>query len=103
MAKIAAMPSMAVIDGFRGYLDFYQWCDLVIVRKWPRTNRDSLTPATIAAQKPFAYLNQQLPSLPAEVRESWEWLADQSNLTWRDWANRAYIGGTLAAPGLPPV
>jgi hypothetical protein len=103
MAVIASLPSQAVIDGLRGVHDFYEWCGLVIVRSWPRQHVKERASGVVAAQQAFAYAHQVIPDLPAEVVESWQYLADQSNLTWKDWLLRAYLGGTLAAPGMPPV
>jgi hypothetical protein len=103
MAKLASMPSMAVIDGLRGRLDFYQWCNLVICRSWPQQHIVTRAPGVQEAQRSFTYVNQASTELPANVVESWQWLANQSNMTWRDWLNRAYLGGTLTAPGQPPL
>lgn len=95
MAKIAQMPSQAIIDSFRGYLDFYKWCDLNIVRKWPRAPGRSRAPAVVAAQVPFAYVNQQASELPGYVIDTWKAMAQSGGLTWKDWMNRAYISGTF--------
>lgn len=103
MAVLASMPSRAVIDGLRGVLDFYQWCDLVICRSWPRMRITERAPAVVSAQDRFSYIMQVSQDLPANVVESWHYLADQSNLTWRDWLLRAYLGGTLTAPGMPTI
>lgn len=103
MAVLSSMPSRAVIDGLRGVLDFYQWCDLVICRSWPRMHITERAPAVVSAQQRFSYIMQISQDLPANVIESWYYLADQSNLTWRDWLLRAYLGGTLTAPGMPPI
>ena len=99
MAKVDALPALAVFWGVRGSLDFYQWRGINVVRRWPRYGPSSQTQATKLAQGAFAYVHSQTSILPANVVESWQWLASQSNLTWRDWMARAYVGGTLAAPG----
>lgn len=101
MAKVEAMPSRAVIDGLRGKIDFYRWNGIACVRKWPRFKPTSMTEASKAHQPAFRYISQSTPLLSSEVVESWRWLADQSNLTWRDWLTRAYLGATLAAPKEP--
>lgn len=101
MAKVEAMPSRAVIDGLRGVIDFYEWRGIACVRSWPRYAPSSQTKATKTSAGAFAYVQSQTNTLPANVVESWRWLASQSNLTWRDWMARAYMGGTLAAPGEP--
>jgi len=103
MALLAAMPSQDVIDGLRGSVDFYRWCNLVIARSWPHYTPENMTARTKAQATAFAYLLSQTNSLPAHVVESWEWLASQSKLAWRDWMARAYLGGTFVAPGQPPL
>jgi len=103
MAVIGALPSRAIIDGLRGVLDFYKWCGLSIVRSWPRQHIKKRAPGVIAAQQTFAYAHLMSSTLPANVVESWHYLANQSNLTWRDWLARAYVGGKLTAPGQPPL
>lgn len=103
MALIKAMPSQAVISGLRGVLDFYEYCNLVIVRSWPRMRIKERAPGVVAAQSGLAYASNMYSDLPAHVVQSWEFLADQSNLTARDWLIRAYLGGTLTAPGQPPM
>lgn len=103
MAKIGAMPSRATIDGLRGALDYYTRDGQTVVRSWPRWKLPERAPAVKQQTIVFTYANQVSITLSADVVASWKWLADQSNLTWRDWLIRAYLGGTLTAPGLPPI
>ena len=37
MAKLIALPHQAIIDGFKGTIDFYVWKGLSVARKWPRS------------------------------------------------------------------
>jgi len=94
---------MAVIDGLRGKLDYYNWCGLCIVRSWPRMHIKERAPGVVTAQQVFAYAHHTASTLPANVVETWQELASKSNLTWKDWLARAYVGGTLTAPGMPPI
>jgi hypothetical protein len=103
MAKIGAMPSMAIIDGFRGVIDYYERDGVACVRSWPRWKLTKRAPAVEAQTLKFAYANAAALALPAYVIATWQFLAKQSNLTWRDWLVRAYLGGTLTAPGMPPL
>lgn len=103
MAVIASLPSRAVIDGLRGVLDFYEWCGLHIVRSWPQQHIKKRAPGVVTAQQTFAYAHLLSSTLPANVVETWQDLASKSNLTWRDWMARAYVGGALTAPGQPPL
>lgn len=101
MAKIGALPGKDVIDAFRGKLDFYTWCELKIVRKWPRAPGRKRAPAVVAAQAPFAYINKLAGSLPASVVESYQELAQASSLSWKDFLNRLYINATIEDHPIP--
>jgi len=103
MAVLASLPSGAVIDGHRGKIDYYLWLGLPCVRRWPRWKLPERSPAVKAQTLAFTYVNNLQKELPAHVVETWREMASQSNLTWKDWLLRAYLGGTLTAPGMPPV
>lgn len=95
MAKIGALPATAIIDAFRGKLDFYKWCDLTIVRKWPRSPGRKRNPAVVAAQGPFIYINKLAGSLNEEVINSYKVIATKGGLSWKDYLTRWYINGTI--------
>lgn len=103
MAKIGALPSLATIDGFRGIIDYYECRGIPCVRRWPRWKIPERSPGVQAQNAIFTYANQVSITLPDHVVASWKWLAEQSNMTWRDWLNRAYLAGSLTAPGQPPL
>lgn len=103
MAVLSSIPSQAVIDGLRGRLDFYERLGTVCARRWPRWKLTRRAPAVVEQQIIFTYATKIHHTLPANVVETWQDLARQSNLTWRDWFIRAYVGGTLTAPGMPPL
>lgn len=93
MAKLGALPSKATIDGFRGVLDFYTWCELNIVRKWPKWTKEARTQAVIDAQVPFTYINKLASTLTEPVVEPYVTEASGTGLTWKDFVNRDYING----------
>ena len=95
MAKIGQKPSLDTVDAFRGVLDFYQWCDLNIVRSWPQWRPKERSPEVVAAQIPFAYLNQLAGTLSTSVSDSYRELASSTGLTWKDYLNRLYINPTI--------
>lgn len=102
MAKIAAMPSMAVVDSLRGKLDFYKWCGLTIVRKWPKSPGRSRNPNVVAAQGPFIYINKIARFLPDTIHEAYQVLAQDSAFSWKDWLNRLYINASIRDHLIPP-
>jgi len=93
VAKIGALPGKNIVDAFRGKLDYYTWCDLKIVRKWPRAPGRSRAPAVVATQGPFAYINKLASTLGALVIEPYVDEAMGTGLTWKDYLNRDYISG----------
>ncbi len=91
MAKIAQMPALGVVNALRGVLDFYTWCNLVIVRKWPRSPGRFRNPYVTYTGSLFAYINQMAAEIPPDIKEFYEPLASQSGLSWKDWLTRLYI------------
>jgi hypothetical protein len=94
MAKIIAMPSKDVIDGFRGVVDFYRWCDLVIARKWPHApDRARSEPVQISGAY-FAYINQHATTIDEYTINALNDMASQSKMTWKDWLVSLYLSGS---------
>jgi hypothetical protein len=94
MAIISEMPSEAIIGRLRGTLDFYQWCNLCIVRTWPRSpSRTRSIPCALAGQQ-FAYINKQASSLPPDLIQAYKSLATGTHMTWKDWATRLYTNAS---------
>lgn len=53
MARIDALPSLEIIRGFKGILDFYVWRGLPCVRAWPKYRPARQTAASLAAALTF--------------------------------------------------
>jgi len=93
---------MDIVDSLRGVLDFYTWCDLNIVRSWPRAPGRTRAPAVVATQVPFAYINTVASTLPADVIDAYKELADGTGLSWKDFVCRLYINASLKDHLYPP-
>jgi len=102
MALIKQMPSKDIVDGFRGVLDFYTWCNLNIVRSWPKAPGRKRAPGVAAAGATFAYINQLASTLPEEVIEPYKELAIGTGLTWKDFLCRLYINASIEDFPVPP-
>lgn len=93
MAKVKTLPSQAVIDGFRGVLDFYVHMGQPCVRSWPHkigSNRSS----DVRAQWPaFSYLSRSWNDMTPAVQAAFNSLAGDSGISGRDLAMAAYISG----------
>lgn len=95
MAKISQLPSKNIVDAFRGKLDFYTWCNLTIVRKWPHAPGRNRVAAVVATQAPFAYINKLAATLPANVVDTYKELSSNSGMLWKDYLTRLYINGSI--------
>lgn len=98
MAKIKKLPSKAVIDGFKGTLDFYVHRGISCVRMWPRYDESRTTAATKAARIPFAYISTITKTLPDNIVEAYQALASPTRLTWKDAVIRCYLNGNAVYP-----
>lgn len=91
MALISEMPSEAVIGRLRGVLDYYKWCNLNIVRTWPRSpGRNRSIPCALAGQQ-FSYINKENSELTPELQDLYEDLAFATAMTAKDWLVRLYV------------
>lgn len=98
MAKLDKMPSKAVIDGFKGVLDFYEFhpfCgsekSIVVCRTWPKYNAANYPASARLMNAFFAYINQQTYNITPEVMAAYEFMAGGTGLTWRDFMVRCYL------------
>lgn len=101
MALLKSMPRKDIVDSFRGVLDFYRWCNLVIARKWPQWKGKVRSPYVQAMWPPFVKVNQAAAALPPHVVDTWKHMARHTQLTWKDYFVRAYIGHTFNPPDRP--
>jgi len=97
MAKIPAFPSMDIIAGFKGTLDFYTWKGLKIVRKWPVITGHRSTPREAANQSQFRYFQKSLKAVKFHNRHLWRSTARLANWRWHELAYRWYKGGHLGS------
>ncbi len=93
MAKIAKMPNLAIIDGFKGVVDFYVHDGQACARKWPRRASYPRSPAELATRIPFTWAAKNWKYLPAEIQDAFNRMAQGTNLTGRDTFLKSYING----------
>jgi len=108
MAKIAVLPAQAIIDGFKGKLDYYvhhQSCDPEVgmrgvpcVRSWPRSPGHRRSPSVEATWPAFTYAVKNWHNLSDEVRQAYNDMAGAGALTGRDLYTRSYIKGLFEYP-----
>lgn len=95
MTKLTALPSQAIISGFKGTIDFYLWKGTPVARKWPRSPGHRRAPQVEAQWPAFAYASRLWNYLDEEIRTAYTETAHGTNLTGRDMAAKAYLSGYL--------
>ena len=93
MAVLKAMPSLAIIAGFKGKIDFYRWRGLPCARSWPRGHGGQRSPTVQATWPAFTTAAQEWSHLSAEVQQAWNAMAQHGGLSGRDLQVRGYLGG----------
>ncbi len=101
MTRLEVLPSEAIIDGFKGKVDFYYNMGIPCARKWPRSPGHQRAPGVEAGWAAFSYAAKEWNNLDAETRRAYEKLATGNRLTGRDMAERAYLTGLYRYP--PPA
>jgi len=84
------MPSAAVIDGFKGNIDFYYWMGIPVARSWPRSPGHDRAPEVQNKWPKFIYVAQLWASLDANTKDAWNYMATGTVLTGRDMFHRSY-------------
>lgn len=98
MARLAVLPEQAIIDGFKGVVDFYVYKGQPCARKWPRLARYTRSQAELAGQTAFAYAASSWVTLSAEVRQTYVNMAIGTVLTAREWFMKGYMSGIYRYP-----
>ena len=95
MAKLIALPSQAIIDGFKGTIDFYLWMGIPVARRWPRSPGHRRAPAVEAQWPAFTTATQAWPELSKDIQDAYNETAHGTNLSGRDLQVKAYLSGYL--------
>lgn len=93
MAKIKALPSLAIISGFKGKLDFYVHMGQPCVRKWPRKVGHFRAPAVQAGWTAFSEAASLWNSLSPEVQDAYKRMAAGTTMSGRDIFTKSFING----------
>jgi len=103
MAKLTALPSLDIISGFRGVIDYYvnyQSCNREVAgkgipcaRRWPRSPGKRRAVAVEAQWPAFTESSQYWLQLSPEVQDAYKKMASGTGLSGRDMFTRGYISG----------
>lgn len=106
MARLTALPSLDIIHGFQGILDFYLWKGLPCARKWPYTPPSHVTEGTLAARAIFGAISQGYSLLGEGALQAFQDDAADQPRTARDIYMTAVYGHlherTIPEPPPPP-
>ncbi|MBA7574952.1 hypothetical protein ES708_16768 [subsurface metagenome] len=98
MAKLTVMPHQAIIDGFRGSVDFYVYQGIPCARAWPKSPGKARSPNVRAQWPIFTYASREWRNLSPAVQDAFNELATNSGLAGRDMFMRAYLSGLYRYP-----
>lgn len=101
MVILKSFVGRRVIDGFKGTVDFYLHDGVQCARTWPRSQGRSQTPASVAQQPMFTYVQKLRPQVSAFVQEAYKNLAIDCGLHKWDWFMRGYYGDIYRYPTEP--
>jgi hypothetical protein len=102
MAKVPTFPSLDIIAGLKGKLDFYSWKGINIVRKWPVITGHRSTPSEKKNQSAFREFQKDLKNIRGDVRNLWRGCARLANWRWHEvhyrWYRGEHLGSLYALP-----
>ena len=101
MVKLLQLPSLQIIKGFRGKVDFYVHDGQACARKWPTKGKTARTPGVIAASQVFAYVQQYTKDPDPLFRLFADMAAADAPSTWRDITLIQYWGLLIDDPPRP--
>lgn len=93
MVKLLSMPSQAIIDEFKGYVDFYLWKGIPCARAWPYWPPRDPTPTEKANQDEFSYIIHLYNTVSPEILEAYRLTASGTQYTRRDLFIKAFLVG----------
>lgn len=93
MAKLTALPELAIIAGYKGSIDFYYWKGLACARSWPKSPGRQRSPNVSAQWPAFTYAAREWSNLSPEIQAGYYSMAQHGGLDGRDLQVRSYLSG----------
>ena len=101
LAVLTALPEQAIIDGFKGVVDFYVHRGIICARKWPKSPGHERSPAVQAQWSNFVNSTRIWKTLSPEIQDAYRQLASGTTLSGYEWFMRGYITGIYQKPPPP--
>lgn len=102
MPVLDKLPTLEIIHGLKGTLDFYIWRGLAICRKWPVTPPGHMSPRTKTAGKIFGAISHAYSSVGSAPMEAYKDDAEGQPRTSRDVYMTAKTGTLHKLAPVPP-
>lgn len=93
MAKLTALPSLAIIDGFKGTVDFYIHRGIPCARSWPRAPSMPRSPAVQEQWADFIIASRAWSLLDQETQDAYNAQAAGTHFSGRDLFSKSYLAG----------
>lgn len=98
MAKLTAMPSLAIIKGLAGTIDYYYWRGIPVARTWPKSPGKKRSPAVMAQWEPFREASQLWRQMTPRAQEHFHKWAGHGRMNGRDLQIKCYMGTIYRNP-----
>jgi len=108
MSKLTALPSQAIVSGFRGVIDYYVHhqtnpaetgeVGTPCARRWPRSPGHRRSQGVEAQWQAFTDATRYWKQLSPQIRDSYFRMAQASGLSGYDLHMRAYLSGLYYYP-----
>jgi hypothetical protein len=92
MARVPTLPSLEVIRGFKGVLDFVKWRGIFYVRRWPVTPPSSLSPEHYQRANLFGEIVRAYAFLAGPIHDAYATESKGTPRTGRDLHVAAVLG-----------
>jgi len=93
MAKLVNMPSLAIIDGFKGIVDYYVYMGLPCARRWPHSPGKKRAPDVEAQWPAWTNATRLWMQLSPFIQDAYKQLAAGTYISGYEWFIRGYISG----------
>jgi len=69
MARLDSLPSLEIIQGFKGVIDYFVTRGIPCARRWPRYSKGRMSAPALQAAALFGAIVQAYALLPANVKQ----------------------------------
>jgi len=69
MASLESLPSLEIIQGYKGVIDYFVTRGIPCARRWPRYSKSRMSASSLQAAALFGQIVQAYALLPANVKQ----------------------------------